>query len=383
MEQSLRVLIVDDSVTYRRAASSVLAEFPGVEVVGSAANGKIALQRIEQLSPDLLLLDVEMPEIDGLELLRRLRAGGSDIGAIMLSAATANAAKATLQALALGAFDFVEKPCGGTLEENSSRLRKQLRQKIDDFSRAWEIRKVLRPGSPGGKRERSGLSEGLTNVPLVRGASQQLAPSLFPVRPIARPSLRTAKPRAVAVGVSTGGPQALTQMLPMLPGDLRVPLLIVQHMPPLFTRSLANDLDQRCGLRVCEAVQGECVLPGCVYIAPGGKQMKVSQKNDAVLIDLSDDPPENSCRPSADYLFRSVAQVYGGEAVGVIMTGMGNDGTHGCRLLKDRGASIVAQDEATCVVFGMPRELIERGIADVVAPLDRIAAEITRLVGRG
>ena len=379
MEQPLRVLIVDDSVTYRRVASSVLAEFPGVEVVGSAANGKIALQRIEQLSPDLLLLDVEMPEIDGLELLRRLRAEGSEIGAIMLSAATANAAKATLQALALGAFDFVEKPCGGTLEENSGRLRKQLRQKIDDCIRARAIRQILRPGSCGGKKDSSSLPEGRSNVPSVPAAARQLAPSPFPIRP----SLRTSKPQAVAVGVSTGGPQALTQMLPMLPKDLRVPLLIVQHMPPLFTRSLANDLDQRCGLRVCEAVQGERVFPGCVYIAPGGKQMKVSRENEAVVIDLSDDPPENNCRPSVDYLFRSVAQVYGGDAVGVIMTGMGSDGTRGCSLLKDRGAAIVAQDEATCVVFGMPRGLIEQGIADVVAPLDRIAAEITRLVGRG
>jgi two-component system chemotaxis response regulator CheB len=172
-------------------------------------------------------------------------------------------------------------------------------------------------------------------------------------------------------------------MLPMLSRDLRVPVLIVQHMPPLFTRSLADDLDQRCGLRVCEAAQGQRVLPGCVYIAPGGKQMRVLPDKEAVIVDLNDDPPENSCRPSVDYLFRSVAEVYGGNAVGVVMTGMGSDGTRGCRLLKDRGAPIVAQDQASCVVFGMPRGLIEQGIADVVAPLDQIAAEIVRLVGKG
>jgi two-component system chemotaxis response regulator CheB len=384
MEQLLRVLVVDDSVTYRKVVSSVLAGLAGVEVVGTAANGKIALQRIEQLSPDLLLLDVEMPEIGGLELLRRIRAGGSDVGAIMLSAVTANAAKATLQALTLGAFDFVEKPCGGSMEENSIRLRKELRQKIGDFARSRAIRQILRAGK-GDRATLPNLADGqqaadrsLPAASPLPGVSPKLERPPFPAA-----AGRITKPRAVALGISTGGPQSLAQMLPMLPGDLRVPLLIVQHMPPLFTRSLADDLDQRCGLRVCEAGQGQCVLPGGVYIAPGGKQMRVTRENGAVIIDLNDDPPENSCRPSVDYLFRSVAEVYGGDAVGVIMTGMGSDGTRGCRLLKDRGAAIVAQDQASCVVYGMPRGLIEQGMADVVAPLDRIAAEIVRLVGRG
>lgn len=171
-------------------------------------------------------------------------------------------------------------------------------------------------------------------------------------------------------------------MLPSLPKDLPVPVLLVQHMPPVFTRSLAEDLDTRCGLRVCEAVDGQPVVPGRVYIAPGGRQMMAERRDGAVAIRITDDPPENSCRPSVDYLFRSVADVWGGKAVGVIMTGMGSDGAKGCRLLKKHGAAIVAQDQATCVVFGMPREIVEERVADVVAPLDRIASEITALVGR-
>jgi two-component system chemotaxis response regulator CheB len=168
-------------------------------------------------------------------------------------------------------------------------------------------------------------------------------------------------------------------MLPELPADLRTPLLVVQHMPPVFTRSLAEDLNSRCRLRVCEASEGQTVEAGCIYIAPGGRQMKVRREGVGAVVRLTDDPPENSCRPSVDCLFRSVAEVYGGRAVGVIMTGMGNDGASGCRMLKERGAAIIAQNQATCVVFGMPREVVEQGTADVVAPLHSIAAEIIRL----
>jgi two-component system chemotaxis response regulator CheB len=187
----------------------------------------------------------------------------------------------------------------------------------------------------------------------------------------------------VAIGISTGGPKALTEMMPRLSGTFPVPILIVQHMPPVFTKSLADDLSERCKFRVVEAFDGQFVRPGTALIAPGGKQMKVCRESDRVIVRITDDPPENSCRPSVDYLFRSVLSVYGAHTMGVIMTGMGNDGTAACRLIKQRGGTIVAQDEASCVVFGMPRELVEQGIADVVAPLDRIASEITQLVEKG
>ena len=193
------------------------------------------------------------------------------------------------------------------------------------------------------------------------------------------------KPEVIAIGISTGGPPALTRMLPQLPADLAAAVLIVQHMPPKFTLSLANDLAGRCQLSVAEAADGDVVQPGRILIAPGGRQMKIlRQAEDGPLtIRITDDPPENHCRPSVDYLFRSVAHTCGGRAVGVIMTGMGSDGTLGCRLLKRQGAAIIAQDEATCVVFGMPKQPVEEGLADAVLPLDRIAGQIARLAGRG
>jgi len=368
MDAPLRVLLVDDAVTYRKLVSDLLAQMPGIEVVGTAANGRIALGKCDQLHPDLLVLDLEMPELDGLGLLRRLRESGKDVGAIVLSSPNTMDAKATMAALELGAFDFVAKPNGGSLEENRRRLASELGARLQAFARTHQVRRLLRqPAS-------------------CRSAASSPAPSCAesPVRACAAAlaDMARARPEVVALGISTGGPKALSQMLPKLPKGLPVPVLLVQHMPPVFTRSLAEDLDARCELRVCEAADGQPVRPGCVYIAPGGQQMMVERREGGVAVRITSDPPENSCRPSVDYLFRSVAEVWGGRAVGVIMTGMGSDGAKGCRLLKQRGAAIVAQDQATCVVFGMPREIVEGGVADVVAPLDRIAAEITALVGR-
>jgi two-component system chemotaxis response regulator CheB len=189
-------------------------------------------------------------------------------------------------------------------------------------------------------------------------------------------------PPLVALGISTGGPQALTQMLPQLPANLPAPMLIVQHMPAMFTRSLAEDLDRRCALRVREARDGEPVLPGAILIAPGGRQMKIALEEKQTVVRITDDPPENSCQPSVDYLFRSVAEIYGSRAIGVLMTGMGNDGVAGCRQLHRRGAPVLAQDEDSCVVFGMPRDPIEEGFARPV-PLGEMAAAIVRLLTQG
>jgi two-component system chemotaxis response regulator CheB len=363
MDHPLRVLIVDDTVTYRKIVATVLADWPEVEVVGSAANGKIALQRMEQLAPDVLVLDLEMPEMGGLEVLDELRRRGSNVGAIMLSAFTAEGAKTTVTALESGAFDFVLKPAGCNTTENTEFLRRELRSKLVAYSRRRSVSMIL-----------NGRATAARAAPPV--------PVRTPPRPMAT-RLPLGPPQVVALGISTGGPKALTEMLPRLPGSLAVPLLIVQHMPPVFTRSLADDLNNRCSLTVREAAGGEPIRGGEIWIAPGGRQMKVQRDGDQVVLRITDDPAENSCRPSVDYLFRSVAEVYGGRSVGVIMTGMGNDGALGCQWMKDCGASIVAQSEATCVVFGMPRRPIEQGIADVVAPLDRIAAEITRLAGQG
>jgi two-component system chemotaxis response regulator CheB len=354
-------MVVDDTVTYRKIISGLLAEFPEAHVVGAAANGKIALQRIENDRPDLLLLDVEMPEMDGLEVLRRLRAAGSGVGAIMLSALTSRGAQTTLTALELGAFDFILKPAGGSMEENAGKLRQEIRPRLAAFARSRQVRQILRGGAA---------------APAAR------SPEPAPVQAAARSAPRSRPAvEVVAIGISTGGPKALSQMLPRLPAGLAVPLLVVQHMPPTFTRSLADDLNTRCNLRVYEAHDGQRAAPGQILIAPGGKQMRAERDSGGLVVRITDDPPENSCRPSVDYLFRSLAAACGAATVGVIMTGMGNDGSAGCSAIHDLGGFIIAQDEASCVVFGMPREPIERGIADVVLPLERIAAEIARQAG--
>ena len=193
---------------------------------------------------------------------------------------------------------------------------------------------------------------------------------------------RQGKSEIVTIGISTGGPNALARMMPMLPGDLGVPIVIVQHMPPVFTRSLANSLNAKCALTVKEAQDGEVILPNVAYIAPGGKQMKLVASADGLnrLIKITNDPPENSCKPSADYLFRSVADYYVGRSTAVIMTGMGSDGTRGLQVLKQKGALVIGQNEASCVVYGMPKAPAELGLIDVVAPLDKIAGEIVKTV---
>lgn len=362
-EEPIRVLIVDDTVTYRKVLSDLLASVPGVEVVGTASNGRIAVLKIEQLRPDLLTLDFEMPEMDGLGVLRHLKATDSRTGAIMLSAFTARGAEETIAALRLGAFDFVLKPSTGNMEESIRALRADLCPKIAAFARSRSIRGMLNrpaPAPPKPVLPSSGIAQRMQKVAATPG-----------------------KPEVVAVGVSTGGPTALATMLPGLPADLAAPMMIVQHMPPKFTKSLADDLDRRCSLAVCEAEEGQPVAPGQILVAPGGRQMKIDRRDGALVARITDDPPENNCRPSVDYLFRSVANHCGRNALGVIMTGMGSDGFLGCRLMKRQGAAIITQDEATCVVYGMPKAPAEEGLSDVIAPLDRIASEITRFVGKG
>ncbi|MCE5266911.1 MAG: chemotaxis response regulator protein-glutamate methylesterase [Planctomycetaceae bacterium] len=373
MGDDMRVLVVDDAVAYRTIVSRALEGVAGVEVVGVAADGKIALQKVENLHPDLLTLDVEMPSVNGIEVLRRLRASGSDVGVIMLSSFTSEGADVTLDALEMGAFDFVVKPSGGTPEANLEKLRRQLAIRIEAFSRAREISTILRTGG-------SGTRTALPTSTIAANTGQQgvagnLASAMDHLAGMQ-------KCEAVTIGISTGGPQALMHMLPQLPANLGVPVLIVQHMPPMFTRSLADDLNGRCALRVYEAADGQPVVPGVILIAPGGRQMKVERQDGATVIRITEDPPENSCRPSVDYLFRSVANVYGGRALAVLMTGMGNDGAAGCRLFHRIGAPILAQNEASCVVFGMPREPIIEGIAKPV-PLENMAQEIVRIARHG
>jgi two-component system chemotaxis response regulator CheB len=357
----LRVLVVDDTIVFRRAVSDALAGLPGMEVVGTASNGKLALARMKDLRPDLLTLDIEMPEMNGLEVLEAMNAEGSSAGAIVLSSLTTRGGQMTVRALELGAFDFLTKPSGTGSGDNVAELRTQLIPTIQAFRRHREIRSILKP--------RGGSPATPAGQPCI-GAPPRRDP----------PALRTGRP-IVLIGVSTGGPVALSRVLPHLPKDLGAPILIVQHMPALFTASLAASLAAKCTIGVREAKDGEPAEPGCAYIAPGGFQMKVEAgQNREVILRVTDDAPENNCRPAVDTLFRSAALQFPGRAVAAILTGMGTDGTAGLRQLKRGGCYAIAQDEMTSVVFGMPKEAIATGLVDSVEPLDRIASAIIRAV---
>lgn len=353
---NLRVLVVDDTIMYRMVLGDILRAMPGVEVVGTANNGRLALSRLASLKPDLITLDVEMPIMNGLETLEALHKDYPEIGVIMLSTLTKRGSETTMKALELGAFDFIAKPDAEAKQENIEYLRNALLPRIQAFAKRKELRNLLRQPRSAPPATLSATSA-----------------------PIAAPK-RTGKSKAVAIGISTGGPNALSQVLPQLP-KLGVPVFIVQHMPPLFTRSLAESLDAKCQYSVCEAEHGSIVRPDVIYIAPGGKQMKVmSGTGGDKMIQITDDPPENNCKPAVDYLFRSVAREYGGLSTGVIMTGMGGDGTLGLRVLKGFGAVTIGQSAETCVVYGMPKAAIEAGVVDVIAPLQNIAIEIMRTV---
>ena len=367
-DTDLRVLVVDDTVLYRKVVADVLEELPGVVVVGSAHNGKVALKKIAELNPDLLTLDIEMPEMDGLSVLRKMAKEAPHVGAIMLSAYTREGSDMTMKALELGAFDFIPKPQTRTLKENRDALKKAITPMIRAFARLREVRRILK-----GEQKRS--LQGLTTARKISSGDAHVAKQTASIH-------RIPKSKVVTIGISTGGPVALAHFLPELPDTLGVPLLIAQHMPPVFTESLARNLDRRCAITVKEAVDGEKIMPDTAYIAPGGKQMKVADDvfKKGKIIRITNDPPENGCAPSADYLFRSVAEHFGGNATGVIMTGMGSDGTLGLEQMKAKGAFIIAQDEASSVVYGMAKRPVERGLVNTVVPLNQIAGQIRRTV---
>ena len=367
-DRTLKVLIVDDTIVYRKIVTDVLSDLPDVEVVGSAHNGKAAITKITSLKPDLLTLDIEMPEMNGLEVLEYIKDKKLDVGAVMLSTLTHEGGEMTMKALDLGAFDFILKPQEGNMAENTEALKKTIVPILKAFTRRNEIKHLLK-GKIGSRecykedRWLSGSDQVIQRMYSVAGRLRQ-------------------KSEIVAIGISTGGPKALAQMMPSLPSNLGVPILIVQHMPPMFTMSLAKSLDNKCSFEVKEAKDGEPVLSNVAFIAPGGKQMKIVAGADGKsrVIRITDDPAENNCKPSVDYLFRSIAHHYVGRATGVIMTGMGSDGFLGLKLMKKNGSTIIAQNDETSVVYGMPKGPIDAGIVDIVAPLDMIASEICHTV---
>ncbi len=349
----IRVLIVDDSAVIRKVLCDGLAPDAALEVVGTAANGRIALAKIPLVNPDVVTLDVEMPEMDGLETLSALRKLYPNLPVIMFSTLTERGAAITLDALALGASDYVTKPNNtGSLEATLRQLRAELIPKIKALC-------ATRPSLPF-TASTSGAS--------ARRASQ----------PGAREFSRV---DVLAIGTSTGGPNALAELLPAIPASFPVPILIVQHMPALFTRLLAARLKQRCALNVCEGMDGEVLRPGDVWIAPGNFHMTVEKKGAALALGLNQNAPENYCRPAVDPLFRSVANAYGAGALAVVLTGMGSDGSSGARVIREKGGQIVVQDQASSIVWGMPGQIAAGGLADGTFALKSMAAEICRRVG--
>jgi two-component system, chemotaxis family, protein-glutamate methylesterase/glutaminase len=351
--QRIRVMVVDDSVVIRRLVTHALEKDPLIEVVGTAPHGAAALERIPQWNPDVITLDVEMPEMDGLETLRRLRVQHPQIRVVMFSTVTERGAAVTMEALALGADDYVTKVSNaGSLDESMARLIRELVPKLRQFFHI--VTKATPPAGPP-----------------------------KPVAVPARTSLFTSEPQVVAIGVSTGGPSALNEVLPRIPAEFPLPILIVQHMPPMFTRLLAERLANVCPLRVEEATAGMPVIGGRILIAPGDWHMRVVRDGNRPSIVLDQSVPLNSCRPSVDALLFSLDEVYRGSVLACILTGMGQDGMRGASMLKARGARVIAQDEATSVVWGMPGAVVDAGLADRVVPLDRIADEIMSHTVRG
>jgi two-component system chemotaxis response regulator CheB len=355
----MRVLVVDDTVVFRRIVADALAGVPDVEVVGTASNGRLAMARMASLRPDLVTLDIEMPEMNGIEVLQSMAAAGMTAGVIMLSSLTVRGGEMTVRALELGAFDFLTKPEGGSAEASLDYLRGRLVPMIRAFERRRVIRVILRGGA---------------GVPVPVSASPTGVPHIVL-------GVRRTGPPLVLIGVSTGGPAALTKLIPALPRDLGAPVFIVQHMPAMFTGPLAVSLDAKSAIRVKEAEDGETAQANYAYMAPGGRQMKLTAgPKGEIVVRITDDAPENGCKPAADYLFRSAALNFPGRAIAAILTGMGRDGTDGLRMLKRSGCFSIAQDEASCVVFGMPKEAIQAGVVDTVAPLDMIGAAIVQSV---
>ena len=353
----LRVLVVDDSVLYRKVLSDVLSSIPGVEVVGTATDGKVALAKIPQLKPDMLTLDFDMPELDGLKVLEQVRTDHPDVKVVMVSTHTKEGAAITLKALELGALTFATKPRTENPLESKAVLFDQLAPVVK------EIISQIQPSQ-----------HSVGNAPAIPPVIDAAPERIISQAEVGRIQI-------VAIGISTGGPKALAELIPCLPQDLRIPVVIVQHMPSEFTAALAESLDQKTELKVIEAENNMELKRGTIFIAPGGRQMKVINISGKPMLEVNDDPPENHCQPSVDYLFRSISKVYGKHALGVIMTGMGSDGVLGLRLMKRLGAQVIAQDKQSCVVFGMPGEAINAGVVDRVVPLNHIAIEIVRRVG--
>lgn len=351
-----RVLVVDDSLIFRKVVRDCLAEIPEVEVVGVARDGRAALEKIRTHRPDLVTLDVEMPGMDGLQVLEALQREKLNTTVIMLSSLTERGAATTTRALAIGAFDFIMKPSHQDAAENARELKKHLNRCVE------AARRHQRP------------TTALPNLP--RRSAKPVSP-----KTAGKQASRTDF-EVVCIGVSTGGPRALATLLPQITSPFPVPIVVVQHMPRLFTATMAKSLDSQSSLRVIEADDAMPLQAGTIYIAPGGKQLRLADGPSGRQTQVTDDPPVNSCKPSVDYLLQAANRCYGRHMLAIILTGMGNDGLAGCRQVSASGGEIWTQERSECTVYGMPRQVEQAGLADQVLNLQHMAAELNRFAGR-
>ena len=374
----VRVLIVDDSAVMRKIIASALQKEPSIEIAGFAANGLQAIESIQTCNPDVMTLDIEMPEMDGLTALREIRKVNKYLPIIMFSSLTHKGAQAAVMALTAGASDYVGKPANTSsgIDDAFKVLETELIPKIIGLAKRVKLRKV---------REGQLADAKATTSPAVPLAPLTTTKPLASSKPIATVSSKVnkaisgvlAKPaEAVCIGVSTGGPEALMQVFSAFNAPIGVPIFIVQHMPADFTALLAARLSSIGVMTVKEAEEGEIAEPGVAYMAPGGFHMTLSRPGTKTILHLNTEAPENSCRPAVDVLFRTASQVYGSGLLAVILTGMGYDGLKGAQTIKETGGQLIAQDEATSVIWGMPGAVVQAGLADTVLPIDKITDEI-------
>ena len=369
MEQPARVLVVDDSKVFRSILEKIISSIPGVQVVGGVGKGLDALEFLRLRTVDLVTLDVEMPDMNGLETLNKMITQKATFKAmpdvLMISSLTRTGSDITLKALELGAFDFIAKP-GPNMQNAQEHMSRMLRNAII----TWKTKNVLR---------------GRTRTVSAFGSTQVVRhPPASPTHSPITPSTHTKPAMAIVLGVSTGGPKSLAEMLPKLCTVTDLPILMVQHMPPNFTKSLADSLAIKCTHKVVEAEPGMVVESKYIYIAPGGYHMTVRTRGADFVLETNQDPPENGCRPSVDILFRSAARAYPEDSlVGIILTGMGNDGTPSLPDMKKKNAWLIAQDEESSVVFGMPRAAAATGLLDKVASLTNVPDAVLERVRMG
>lgn len=353
----IKVLVVDDSAFMRKVISDIINSDPAMQVVATARDGMDAIKKVHQLHPDVVTMDVEMPHMDGLSALEKIMKS-HPVPVVMISSLTQAGQEATIRCLSSGAIDFVPKP-SGHISLDMNRVKDDIINKIRMAARA-----------------KSMISKQAEKV------YRSELPKLSGWRRLNKSASMNRINKMVLIGTSAGGPKALHQVLPYLPADLDAAVLIVQHMPAGFTRSLAERLNHLSAVKVKEAEHGELIQAGCAYIAPGDYHLRVQNQSAAqgLLIELNQSPPRNGHRPSVDTMFESVADLPGLQTVGVIMTGMGNDGTSGLKRLKEKGTKVLAEDQSTCIVYGMPRAAVEAGVVDRIAPLHSIADEIIKML---